>query len=431
MTSYVNISDNWRKRRLKFLINSIQTGSTPSTSNEEYFGGDINWYTPGDFNEKTYLEDSQRKISKLALKQNEAKLFPKNTVVIVGIGATLGKVAITPKSSSFNQQITGLYTNEELLPEFLYYWLLINKEVIINIANYTTLPIINNQFLKEFICPVPPIETQKKIIGFLNKKSEEIFQLIRDNQKIMDLLEEKRKSTITEAITKGINSSVKIRDSGVEWIGEIPEHWKITKIKYTTYVKGRIGWQGLTTDEFIDEGPYLVTGTDFKEGLVNWDTCYHVSEERYNEAPPIQLKEDDLLITKDGTIGKLAIVKNMPYKSILNSGVFVTRPLNNQYINKYMYWLLSSAVFDKYIKYMETGSTIKHLYQETFINFSFALPSIEEQISIINYLDEKIANIDSIRKNIKLQIDKLKEYRQSLIYEVVTGKIDVHNIEVI
>ena len=80
------------------------------------------------------------------------------------------------------------------------------------------------------------------------------------------------------------------KDSGVEWIGKIPEEWEVSKIKFTTYVKGRIGWQGLRADEFIDEGPYLVTGTDFIDGLVNWDSCYHISMARYNEAPPIQLR---------------------------------------------------------------------------------------------------------------------------------------------
>lgn len=245
----------------------------------------------------------------------------------------------------------------------------------------------------------------------------------------MTLLEKQGQSIITEAVTKGLNPNVKMKDSGVEWIGEIPEHWEVTKIKYTTYVKGRIGWQGLKSDEFIDEGPFLVTGTDFLQGYVNWDTCYHISEKRYNEAPPIQLQENDLLITKDGTIGKLAIVKEMPYKAILNSGVFVTRPFHNKYLSKYMYWLLSSAIFDKYIKFMETGSTIKHLYQETFVNFSYPIPSTVEQTEILNYLDIKIGEIDSIKSNLVKQIEKLKEYRQALIYEAVTGKIDVRDME--
>jgi len=421
--------ENYKMLRLKFLLKSIQTGGTPSTNNDDYFDGDIKWFTPGDFDENIYLTHSNRRITDHAILDNEAKLFEGNTVAIVGIGATLGKVGILKEEGSFNQQITGLNTNHLIEPEYLYYWILINRDTILKTANYTTLPIINNQFIKEFECPVPHIVVQKHIVNYLKTKSNEIFSIIGAKQKLINLLEQQRQSIITEAVTKGLNLNVKMKDSGIEWIGEIPEHWDVTKIKYTTYVKGRIGWQGLKSDEFIDEGPFLVTGTDFKNGYVDWDTCYHISAERYDEAPPIQLKEDDLLITKDGTIGKLALVKNMPYKAILNSGVFVTRPLTNKYNSKYMYWLLSSTIFDKYIKFMETGTTIKHLYQETFVNFSYPLPNIKEQEQITNYLDIKIAELDEMKLKINEQIEKLKEYRQSLIYEAVTGKIDVRELE--
>lgn len=207
-------------------------------------------------------------------------------------------------------------------------------------------------------------------------------------------------------------------NTGVLWIDKIPNRWSITKVKYTTYVKGRIGWQGLKSDEFIDEGPYLVTGTDFENGYINWGTCYHISEERYDEAPSIQLKENDLLITKDGTIGKVAIVKKVPSKAILNSGIFVTR--SNKYEVEYMYWLLNSVVFDKYIKFHETGSTIKHLYQETFENFSYPLPDRNEQKRIVMYLNEEIRKIDLLIGNKEKLINLLEEKRQSMITEAVT-----------
>lgn len=108
---------------------------------------------------------------------------------------------------------------------------------------------------------------------------------------------------------KNLETTYEMKDSGIEWIGEIPKEWKVNKIKHCCYLKGRIGWQGLKSDEFIDEGPFLVTGTDFKNGVVNWETCRHISIERYEEAFQIQLKNDDMLVTKDGTIGKIAIVK--------------------------------------------------------------------------------------------------------------------------
>lgn len=140
------------------------------------------------------------------------------------------------------------------------------------------------------------------------------------------------------------------KDSGVEWLGEVPEHWCIPRIKDHTYVKGRIGWQGLRNSDFLYEGSfYCVTGTDLKNGVVDWSNCYYVPENRYEQDKYIKLKVNDLLITKDGTIGKVALVHKLPKKSTLNSGVFVTRPFQGIYTNEYMYWVLCSSMFRNYI----------------------------------------------------------------------------------
>ncbi|PTL22122.1 restriction endonuclease subunit S [Shouchella clausii] len=358
----------------------------------------------------------------------------RDDIFMIKSGATTGNVAMVETDEEFSiwSPLALIRADKKkILPKYLYYFIgsVAFREQVEISWSFGTQQNIGMKVIENLFISVPPIHFQEKLVQYMESKVVQIDKLVEMKEKKISLLEQQRQSIITEAVTKGINPNAKMKDSGVEWIGEIPEHWEVTKIKYTTYVKGRIGWQGLKSDEFIDEGPFLVTGTDFTQGFVNWDTCYHISEERYNEAPPIQLQENDLLITKDGTIGKLAIVKGMPYKAILNSGVFVTRPIHNKYLSKYMYWLLSSTIFEKYIKFMETGSTIKHLYQETFVNFSYPIPSIIEQTEILHYLDIKIREIDSIKSNILKQIEKLKEYRQALIYEAVTGKIDVRDME--
>ena len=125
------------------------------------------------------------------------------------------------------------------------------------------------------------------------------------------------------------------KDSGVEWLGEIPKHWQAIRIKFSTYIKGRVGWHGLNSKEFLYEGNYyLVTGTDFKSRNINWKTCYRITKERYDEDPYIHLKNGDILITKDGTIGKIVQVKNIPHKASVNSGIFVTRPLKGKEYNE-------------------------------------------------------------------------------------------------
>ncbi|HBG70045.1 MAG: hypothetical protein A2W93_09920 [Bacteroidetes bacterium GWF2_43_63] len=211
------------------------------------------------------------------------------------------------------------------------------------------------------------------------------------------------------------------KDSGIDWIGEIPKRWTLEKIKHTTYVKGRIGWQGLTTNEFIEEGESLVvTGTDFINGSINWDTCYQITKSRYDEDPYIQLREKDLLITKDGTIGKVAVVNKIPKIATLNSGIFVTRPVSNHYISEFLYWMLVSDVFISFYRYNQSGSTIQHLYQNVFNEFKFCCPSIQEQTAIANYLDHKTAQIDALISKKEKLIELLNEERTALINQAVT-----------
>lgn len=210
------------------------------------------------------------------------------------------------------------------------------------------------------------------------------------------------------------------KDSGVKWIGTVPADWTLLKMKHYSYMKGRIGWQGLTSDEFIDEGPYLVTGTDFDKGRVCWDRSYHISEKRYNEAVPIQLKVGDLLVTKDGTIGKLAYIDELPGKASLNSHLLVIRPVGEKYINRFLYWVLGSSVFQGYYELVSYGSTMDSLSQEKIGEFEFYAPPIDEQRAIAAFLDAECAKIDSIIDDLERQIDRLTRYEESLITETVT-----------
>ena len=210
------------------------------------------------------------------------------------------------------------------------------------------------------------------------------------------------------------------KPSGVEWLGDIPSGWDVAKVKYSSYLKARIGWQNLRTDEFVESGPYCVTGTDFKNGRIDWTNCYHVSESRYELDPKIQLDSKDILITKDGTIGKVAHVEELPDCATLNSGIFVVRPLKESYSTRFMYWVLSSNVFGSFIDYIRNGSTIHHLYQYSFERFQFPVPSKGEQHRIATFLDQKTAEIDEAINKKQRLIELLKEQKSILINQAIT-----------
>lgn len=183
-------------------------------------------------------------------------------------------------------------------------------------------------------------------------------------------------------------------------IGLVPTDWETVNIAGNSTLKARIGWQGLTTAEYLSQGEYfLVTGTDFKDGRINWDNCFYVSEHRYKQDKNIQIQNEDILITKDGTIGKVAYVDNIKTPATLNSGVFVIRPKDNSYIPKFLFYVFRSFYFKTFLQRLSAGSTINHLYQKDFVDFNFPLPKEKtEQKAIAQVLNDIDALINSLEK---------------------------------
>jgi len=197
------------------------------------------------------------------------------------------------------------------------------------------------------------------------------------------------------------------------------EDWQKIIIGNDTTLKARIGWQGLTTNEYRDSGEYyLVTGTDFENGLVNWDSCHFVDKYRYVQDKNIQLKVDDILVTKDGTIGKVGFVETIRLPSTLNSGVFVVRSNSDKLYAKYLYYIFVSKIFDDFLNKLTAGSTISHLYQKDFLHFSFDAPPLQEQKAIAKALSDTDALLTSMQK----LITKKESIKKATMQQLLTGK---------
>lgn len=319
------------------------------------------------------------------------------------------------------------FTNNEIDKNYIHY-LLRNKMYAQEFERLSTglrvgqWDLSIDDFLNTLIIYPPTKSEQTKIANFLDKKCAQIDSIIEESKKSIEEYKSWKQSVIFEAVT-GKNLSCKKKDSGIEWLGEIPENFIITRIKHIATLAGRIGWQGLTSQEYSDEGCYLSTGINFSNGEINWESCVRVPYSRWEEASQIQIENGDLLITKDGTVGKVAIVNNMPDKTSLNSGVLLIRQNKKVCSTRFLFWILQSNVFWKWFNYINAGnSTIIHLYQHDFSNFSFPNPSIEIQNEISNYFDKKCAQIDSLISEKQSLIKDLAEYKKSLIFEAVTGK---------
>lgn len=213
-----------------------------------------------------------------------------------------------------------------------------------------------------------------------------------------------------------------MKTSRFYWVGNIPSHWKQIKLGYLCSLKGRIGWKGLRSDEFLENSyAYLVTGQDFKGDTVNWEACYQIEKGRYDEDPYIQLREGDLLVTKDGTIGKIAKIRELEKPACLNSGIFVLRQTAKLFNQSYLYWQLNSSLLTDYNMYVNSGaSTIQHLYQNVFERMPLLVPPLSEQQAIADFLDKKCYVIDGLLDDLDAEVKTLAEYKKSIIAEMVT-----------
>lgn len=418
-----NVPDGWRLERLQWHLDEIKESNSPiktkqilSLTNKL---GVIPYEEKGDQGNKSKENLEDYKVA-----------YP-DTIVANAMNILIGSVGICnffgcvspvyyvfkPKEGENINYINYVFQTPEFQKELRRY-----ANGILEIR----LRLSSSDILKRTIA-IPDLSTQKHIVDTLNKKITQIDSLIGIEEKQVENLIKYKTAIITKAVTKGIDKNRDVRDTGVKWIGFIPSSWKTIKIKFTSWLKGRIGWDGLKSSEFIEDGPFLITGTDFESGRINWNTCVHITDERFNEDELLHIKEDDLLITKDGTIGKLAIVKDCPEKVSLNSGVMIIRNTTKwKYHDKYLYYVLSSNQFYGWYELSQAGnSTIRHLYQGQFYEFEYTYPDLNTQIRIANYLDEKCDDVDKLITIKQRKIELLGLYKKSLLYEYITGKKEV------
>lgn len=196
--------------------------------------------------------------------------------------------------------------------------------------------------------------------------------------------------------------------------------WLKKQLGSCASIKARIGWQGLTTKEYLNSGDYyLITGTDFLDGRIDWKNCHYVTKDRFDQDPHIKIQKGDVLVSKDGTIGKVAFLDNIPRPGTLNSGVFVIRSKDKQVSQRYLAKVFVSKYFDDFIDSIVAGSTIVHLYQKDIVNFSFFVPpTIEEQNRIADVLE----SIDNLLVRLDEAIAKKRQIKEGLMQQLLTGK---------
>ena len=285
------------------------------------------------------------------------------------------------------------------------------------------MPRVSSDFIRGMHLYLPPMVEQDAMISYLDKKCGEIDKAIATQEKRVDLLKELRQNIITHAVTHGINPDAPLKDSGVEWIGEVPEHWEIKRIKHCAQIFGRIGFRGYTTQDLVleGEGPITLSPSNM-QGRMNYDSCTYLSWFKYNESPEIQIHNGDVLFVKTGsTYGKSAYVENLPMEATINPQIVVFKNFK-ECIGKYFYFLLTTDIIQSQVDNTVIGSTIPTIGQEKIRNYIIPMPPLSEQQEIVSYIESQTARLDKSIEKAEHQIELLQELKQSIITEVVTGK---------
>lgn len=387
------IPKHWEVKKIKYIYKSIN-GFTPDTSNASYYDNfnGYDWITISDINKK-YVNESEVKVSQKYIDKFHPQVTPKGSL-LYSFKLSVGLVAFAKKDIYTNEAVLSFLNTNDVDLNFLYYssfLIQFNAKENIYGAKLLNKELINNAFMV-----FPPLQEQKEIAEFLDSKCEKIQNYIDKKQKLITLLQEKKQALINEAATKGLNPNIESKNSDIEYLGLIPHHWEVRRMKFMASIHN-----GREQTEIADEnGIYPIYGS----GGILGKSMYFIYD------------KPSVLLGRKGTIDKPLFVEE-PFWTI--DTMFYTS-ISKIVLPKYFYYLCLTIDFQFYI----SGSAIPSMTQYDLANISFALPPLQEQKQIANFLDEKCEKINSAIEKTKKQIELIKEYKNTLINEAVCGRIN-------
>ena len=418
------VPEHWEVLPLKRNFKIIN-GSTPKSSEETYWEGNIIWITPADLSKVTkYISNSAKKITLAGLNSCGTSIIPKNSLIL-STRAPIGTLAINTKELCTNQGCKSLVTKNHYTDiKFIYYILSISSNELNNLGKGTTFLELSSDELANYNVPQLPFAEQQKIADFLDYETTKIDTLINKQEKLIELLKEKRQAVISHAVTKGLDPNVPMKDSGVEWLGEVPESWLITPVKRVAELTPKktnikinhnekctfVPMEKLKQDNLV---------TDIQKTIKSVYDGYTYFE------------NEDILLAKVTPCfeNKNMVVARGLYNGIGfgSSEIYVLR-CNQNIINDFLYYRLQEDTFMNIaISTMTGAGGLKRVPGDTINNFLIAIPTIQEQINIIDFLKKQLIIFDNLISKAEQAIKLIKERKTALISAAVTGKIDVRD----
>ena len=417
----------WQSRALKYLA-TFKSGGTPKKNEPHYWSGDIPWVSPKDMGSGV-IDDTIDHITPEAVRESSTRLVDEGAVLVVVRSGILRRripVAIAGREVALNQDLKALVPLGRILPRYLRYFIEGMQEVLLVEwrKEGATVESLETETMVATHIPVPPHLEQRAIAAFLDRQTTTIDTLLRKQQKLIGLLQEKRAALVSDAVTKGLDSDVAMKGSGVEWLGEIPAHWEVAALRYRyeQSLGKMLDTKRITGDHLT---PYL------RNVDVQWDHI-NVSDLPSMDIGPHEIdrftvRPGDLLVCEGGEAGRCAIWRGELVTCGYQKALHRLRPLDGHRERpRFLYYTLAVAVTRGAFADGQ-GSTLTHLTGDMLRAHRFPFPPTAEQHSIADLVDRETATIDAMVGKVNEAIGCLEEYRTALISAAVTGKIDVRH----
>ena len=407
-----NIPATWKSIQIKNLF-TILSGATP-TPDTDNWDGDVLWITPADYKTKDkYVSGGKRNISQQGFNTCSTSMIPKGSIIF-SKRAPIGTVAINTEVLCTNQGCLSCVSKADTCNDYYYYVMSVGTEHFELLGSGTTFKEISANSFSNCKLPCPDKCEQEKIASFLDERCSAFNCLISDIQSQIEALEEYKRSVITEAVTKGLNPDVEMRDSGIAWVGDIPAHWLVEKVKFH-----------LQRNEPRNPGDKQVLSVYREYGVIpkdSRDDNHNVTSEdtsNYKYVVP-----GNLVINKmKAWQGSMGVSE---YEGIVSPAYFIYKFTDNQIMPKYLHYLFRSCYKDEFRRIsggIREGQWDLSPYE--FSNTLLLIPPTDEQNRIVSYIDARISEIEFAITEKKQQIETIEEYKKSLIFEYVTGKKEV------
>lgn len=438
------IPEGWEVWKVSHAFTTC-SGTTPPAGEEKWYGGNIPWITTGELRESD-ISETEKCITVEALNHFTAlKIIPENSLLIAMYGATIGRLARNKVPATMNQACCALAPKMTTTTEYAFFYFQVAKDFLILLSSGGGQPNISQEKIRGFSIPLPPLPTQQAIAAFLDAETARIDGLVKDYEELVALLREKRQALISHAVTRGLSElaspddpdfgrwaaqncarPVKFKDSGVEWLGEIPEGWAVPALGYHYEVQ-----LGKMLDAAQIAGsqlfPYL-RNQDVQWGNINLEELPEM-DFSISEQQKFSLRQGDLLVCEGGDVGRAAVWKHNKIPCFYQKALHRIRPLDCTGSDpRYLLYVLMMANKNGIFVGGEDKSTIYHLTADRLRKFRIPLPKMEEQTTIAAFLDRETAKMDELVAEAESAIELLKERRSALITNAVTGKINVEGL---